>query len=78
MQDDLITGKRKGYYVTLRDGPRTAWLAGPYETHREALDMVEPVYALALKIDPYVWFMARGTSSIISDNLPIGRLNKLL
>lgn len=78
MQADLITHKRKGYYVTLRDGNRTAWLAGPYETHREALNKVEPVYALALEIDPRAWFMARGTASIISDNLPIGRLNKLL
>lgn len=26
-----------GYYVTVKDGPRTGFLLGPYDTHAEAL-----------------------------------------
>jgi hypothetical protein len=55
------------YYVTARDGPRTYFLAGPYDTHAEALAAVEPVRAVALDETRNAsagraWFMAYGTS----------------
>ena len=55
------------YYVTARDGPRTYFLAGPYDTHVDALAAVEPARAIAT--DPArnasagrAHFMAYGTS----------------
>ena len=39
------------YYVSLIDGPRFALLAGPYSTHREALDMVTPAKEAANKVN---------------------------
>ena len=55
------------YYVTARDGPRTYFLAGPYDTHVEALAAVEPARAIAMdETRNREWarahFMAYGTS----------------
>lgn len=45
------------YFVTVIDGPRTAFLAGPYATHFDALDHVELAREKAEQADPRaVWY----------------------
>lgn len=70
----------KGYYVTARLGGQgngqTAWLLGPFQTHRAALCMVHPVRQAARRLDdPRFEFAAYGTASITADTLPPGRLD---
>lgn len=69
----------RDYYVSLRRGKRTALLAGPFETHSEALAYVGRAVKLAHELDPWAWFDAHGTCSLprVSGNPP-GKLNKLL
>ena len=71
-----VRTEQTGYYVTvIRDG-KTGWLFGPIADHGVALLMVEPIRALACKIDPWCDFDAFGTSSITTPGtLPVGRLN---
>lgn len=72
----------RAYYATLRrDGGRTAWLAGPYATHAEALAVVDAAWLTACDVDPFCHFDARGTASFerpgatsLAD-FPRGRLN---
>jgi hypothetical protein len=56
-----------GFYVTVRerpDGGRTGYLAGPWDTHEEALAHVEPVRRLAeSKNDRARWY-AFGTARV--------------
>ena len=69
----------KGYYVTLRDGGRTAWLLGPFQDHAKCKAAVVETVALANLIDARVWFMTHGTASIESNKfLPPGKLNSRL
>ena len=49
------------YYVSVIDGPRHALLAGPFVTHREALDMVDAARRVAVEVDRKSWFYAFGT-----------------
>jgi hypothetical protein len=70
------------YYATLkRDSRRTAWLAGPYATHAEALAVVDRAWLAACEADPFCHFDARGTASIDRPSatslaeFPAGRLN---
>lgn len=65
-----------GYYVTMKRDVRTAWLLGPYDTHREALDNVARGRGRARAADPFTDFDGFGTSSITSTGrLPAGILN---
>lgn len=69
----------RDYYVSLRRGSRTALIAGPFETHTEALAMVEPATKLANELDGWTWFDAFGTCS--GPRLPTnpkGKLNSQL
>ena len=50
------------FYVTVRDGPRTGYLLGPYRTHREALAQVDRGRSLAYDADPRAPFYAYGTA----------------
>jgi hypothetical protein len=69
----------KGYYVTLKDGQRTAWLLGPFADHERARAAVRVAADEAERIDPRCFFYAHGTSSIESDRpLPPGKLNDRL
>lgn len=68
------------YYTSAIDGSRHALLTGPYDTHQQALDMVEPARDKAVELDPKAWFYAYGTCSIDMDGLgeravPQGKLN---
>ena len=67
-----------GYYVTLRRGQRTAFLAGPFDTKAEAEKMVEPAVAEASRVDPFTHFDPHGTARIEAARLPRGKLNARL
>lgn len=45
-------GGRRAFYVTVRNGPRTGYLLGPYELYQSALDNVERARELAKAADP--------------------------
>lgn len=69
----------KGYYVTLKDGDRTAWLLGPFSDHKRAKAAVREAANKAEEINPRTFWMAHGTSSIETEKtLPLGKLNDLL
>jgi hypothetical protein len=55
------------FYVTAINGPRVAWLLGPYRTHREALSHVDRGRDLANSVDLWASFYAFGTSSLPAD-----------
>lgn len=65
----------RDYYVTMIRGKRTAWLAGPFRTHKEALAKVEAATTLAIKIDPWAHFDAFGTASLETGSGVVGVLN---
>lgn len=60
------------YYVSVRnpDTGQFSLLAGPYETHQEALDKVRLAKELALQRDPFAQFYAYGTASLPAADLP--------
>lgn len=64
------------FYASVRDGKRTGLLAGPFSTHAEALNWVEPARQMADKINPRAWFYGYGTLAVYSR--AAGRLNDLL
>jgi hypothetical protein len=67
------------YYVSLKRGVRTAFIAGPFATHTEALAMVNKAVALANELDPWSHFDAYGTCSLPhAVGNPIGLLNERL
>ena len=69
----------RDYYVTLQRGSRTAWLAGPFATHFDALVAVDRAVKLANELDPRSWFDPFGTCSLPRNaGNPIGKLNSQL
>jgi hypothetical protein len=66
------------YYVTLRRGRHTAWLAGPFRTSAEARAAENHAVSLAHRLDPFTQFDAHGVSWLDSGLLPVGRLNDAL
>lgn len=52
------------FYVTVKDGPRTGWLLGPYATHNEARANVDRAKELAEKADRWAHFYAFGTARV--------------
>lgn len=71
------------YYVSLRresaKGVRTSLLAGPFDTHAEALAMVERASDEAYEVDPWTWFDQHGTCSLPRrEGNPRGVLNERL
>lgn len=69
-----------GFYVTVKDGSRTGFLLGPYDTHDEALANVERGKTLAMNTDnaARTWFYAYGTSKLTTGKpvLPNGVFGK--
>jgi hypothetical protein len=53
-----------GFYVTAIDGQRMAYVSGPFETHEQALDQVEPARTLWSERDARAWFAAWGTARV--------------
>lgn len=69
----------EGYYVSVMDHGRWGLLLGPYDTHEEALELVETGKRLAEQVnDRAIWY-AYGTSKITGPApLKPGVLNELL
>jgi hypothetical protein len=55
----------KDYYVSMKRDSHYALMAGPFATHEEALQMVEPVRKEASRLDPFCDFDAFGTCSML-------------
>lgn len=64
------------YFVSAIDGPRTYLMAGPYETHADALANVDKALNIAYEHDARAWFMAWGTVRIPGSQ-KVGRLTAL-
>lgn len=74
--------RTKKYYVTMIRDPganqRVARLAGPFDTHEEALSHVDAAKKHAYEVDPKSAFDAFGTAGVESDNHKPGTLNERL
>lgn len=67
------------YYVSVKDAGRSGLLAGPFDTHQEALDMITATKQEAEKADPFSCFYAFGTAKLTTTGVPrIGILNSRL
>lgn len=68
------------FFVTVRNDSRVGYLAGPFETHQEALDAVPQAKSLAHARDPWAVFYSFGTASLPRDypRMPAGIFNKQL
>ena len=63
------------YYVSARDNGKTFIMAGPYETHAEALAKVDEALQIANEHDGRAWFMSWGTVRV-GGSERIGTLTK--
>lgn len=66
----------KGFYVTIKRGARTGWLAGPFPTEPEARATIPQARDIAYDIDPRSHWDLFGTAKLEAPNLPPGSLNK--
>lgn len=64
------------YYVTAIDHDRVFYMAGPYNTHAEAMADVDKALAIADKHDGRAWFMSWGTCRRKDGYREPGTLNK--
>jgi len=68
-----------GYYVTIKDGPRTCFALGPFSHHAESLAQVDRVREYVCERDNWAWFYGFGTTKITTEKaLPVGKLNSVL
>lgn len=78
-QDNSDPDIRDGYYYcTVLDGPQYGLLAGPYDTHQEAIDALPEAKKLAQQVDSRAVFYAFGTARLERDDTsirPAGVLN---
>jgi len=65
------------YYVSIVDGDQFNIVAGPFETHKEALDMTERARKIGTEIDWKSWFYGWGTVKMKNGHRE-GVLNKHL
>lgn len=68
----------KQFYVTMRRGRGTAWLAGPFDTYDQAVPHIPMARRLAEAADPKCAFDSFGVSSRDALDHPPGTLNKRL
>ena len=71
------------YYASIRDGDnpsRFGFLAGPFDKHQTALDILPKAKDKAIEIDGYNYFHGFGTCRLPPEfpNPPKGKLNDLL
>lgn len=52
------------FYVTARDAGRTSLVAGPYDTHAEAIAKLPTAKALAIESEPRAHFYSFGTAAV--------------
>ena len=67
----------KHFYVSVVDGSKVGLLAGPFPTHKQALNLVDDARELAQEADPFACFYAYGTLSLSTDKRR-GVFNKAL
>lgn len=73
---DEAADPRRKYYVTMaREGRGIAHLAGPFDTHEDALAHVDEARRHAEEVDPRASFDSFGTSGVVSDHHRPGTLN---
>lgn len=73
---DVVDTREGDYYVTVVDGERVGFLAGPYRLHVNALACVDKARTIAIGIDRRAWFYAFGTCRIEhAEGNPVGKLN---
>lgn len=77
-QSDLFTILNTGYYVTMIDGARIAWLLGPFNDHNSALMKVDQAREKAIEMNGFYHFCAFGTSKLTARELPAGKLNYII
>lgn len=63
------------YYVSAMDHGKTWLMAGPYDTHHQALADVDRARDIATEHDPRAWWKAWGTVRI-EGSAQIGALNR--
>jgi hypothetical protein len=69
VNDEQQPDPRPGaYYVTVIDGDRFGYLAGPWPTHAEALAHVGASRRVACDLDPRAHFYAFGTARLPDDD----------
>jgi len=52
---------KSAYYVTVIRDKKIGYLAGPYQNHQDAIDLVSVVREIATEIDPWCAFDTFGT-----------------
>jgi hypothetical protein len=52
------------WFVYCKDGGRTGWLAGPYDSKETADVAVKPAMRLATDVDPMATFYERGVARL--------------
>jgi len=65
------------YYVSIIDGDQFNTVVGPFQTHQEALDMVEPARKIGSKVDWKSWFYGWGAVKMKNGHIE-GMLNEHL
>ncbi|MBW2569699.1 MAG: hypothetical protein JRE47_10115 [Deltaproteobacteria bacterium] len=65
------------FYVSVKDGNQFNIVAGPFKTHKQALDLVEPAIKAGRILDPKSHFYAWGTVKMKNGHQE-GILNKAL
>ena len=66
------------YFVTIQEGRRTGFMAGPYRTHGAALAAVEPVRQAVVARRPEAHWMAFGTARTKTPTARLGSANHLI
>ena len=71
-------GESGGYYTSAIDGDQYGLLAGPFDSHAQALSWVDRTRAKAEEVNSRAVFFGFGTLRAKDDYRKPGRLNKLL
>ncbi len=77
---DTIPSGPEGFYVTVKDGPRTGILLGPYGSKDEAESHVRLGKTLAEQVNSRAIWYAYGVTRVVMQpgaELPQGKLNHL-
>ena len=67
-----------GFYAGLKRGSRSALLAGPYKTKKQAERALPKAHDAAMEVDRFCHFDVPGVFRVECDKLPTGVLNSKL
>ncbi len=71
----------ENFYVTIKRGRRTSYIAGPFQDYEEARAHIDPARKAAEEVDPFTWFDFFGVTRVFGPAaaaLPPGVLNSRL